>query len=244
MRWAACAASLRRSPLRVDSPPLLAPRGGCDAFGSGPWTGPAHKRFSPVRRCAPDCPRCAALLGAAEAPHPPPTRTSARNGSAPPTSRRAAWSVRVALVVETLGAAGKVVGGRAAKCLCGAEERRGTGVAHRPKAMRRAQPVRAPSTALARGCRPCEGSLRSGTEHRRGVDATRRPPQRSAAARAPTALHARSSPEASPRGLRSSLSSARSPRSRARAPSGRRPRTCRPGGTAGWFAPRGRCRRA
>jgi len=37
--------------------------------------GPSHGGFSPVLRCAPDCPRCAALLGAADArqqPHPRP----------------------------------------------------------------------------------------------------------------------------------------------------------------------------
>ena len=51
--------------------------------------------------------------------------------------------VRLATVLlfEPLGGAGKAVGGRAAKRLCGAEERRGAGVAHRLKAMRRAQPV-------------------------------------------------------------------------------------------------------
>ena len=90
----------------------------------------------------------------------------------------------------------KAVGGRPAARLCGAEERRAAGVAHRPKAMRRAQHVRAPSTvARRRRVTPVRGRvLRSPPqpEHRRAVAAQRRPPHRSADGRPPTALRARS----------------------------------------------------
>jgi len=70
--WAVFAASLRRPSLRAGSPALLAPRGDFDNSALG--TGPQTRRS---RRGVPLQPRCAALLGAAEAQHPPPTRTSA-----------------------------------------------------------------------------------------------------------------------------------------------------------------------
>jgi len=145
-----------------------------------------------------------------------PQRRSTRRPPAP--LREPTVQLATVLLFELLGGACKAVGGRAAERLCGAEERRGTGVAHRPKAMRRAQPVRAPSTGSSRSEMPAVRGrvLRSppGTDAlspderqslrtvfrlakakalasalaRRAVDATRRPPQRSAAARPPTAL--------------------------------------------------------
>ena len=93
--WATCAASLRRPAPRAGSPalggpearpfrPATARRFCCSsASTSGPWgagdnsgpgTGPRTRRR---RRGVPLQPRCAALPGAAEAQHPPPTRTSA-----------------------------------------------------------------------------------------------------------------------------------------------------------------------
>jgi len=129
---------------------------------------------------------------------PTPLRCAARRrtGAAPADHPRLCGVRHRASRASGTAVSRKAVGGRPAARLCGAEERRGAGVAHRPEAMRRAQPVRAPSTGSSRSeMPPVRGRvLRSPprTEHRRAVAAQRRPPHRSADGRAPAALRARS----------------------------------------------------
>jgi len=220
----------RRLPLRCGGRPFGPTPLRCSPRGAAAMhSAPAPERGRPInasrrsgaaRRTAPAALRCSAPQRRRTRRPPAPSREPAVQLA---TARRVASSALLALLVELLGAARKAVGGRAAERLCGAEERWGPGVAHRLKAMRRAQPVRAPSIGSSRSEMPAMRGrvLRSppGTDAlspderqslrtvfrlakakalasalaRRGVGAQRRPPQRSAAARPPTALLVRSS---------------------------------------------------
>ena len=189
--WAACAASLRRP--RFAPAPLRCSLRGAAAMHSAPAPGRgrpinASRRSGATRRTAPAALRCSA-----------PQRRSTRRPPAPlrePTVQLATGP-RVATTARSAPrraarCARNAVGGRAAECLCGAEERSAAGL-ERPRCV---DAVRAPSRGSSRSeMRPCEGrvvEVAPRSEHRRAVGAQRRPPQRSAAARPPTALLARS----------------------------------------------------
>ena len=152
--WAACAASLRRPARCAGSPALLAPRGDFD--NSALSTGPQTRRS---RRGIPLQPRCAALLGAAEAPHPPPTRTSARTDSAARDSasqRACSWrSSSSRSVLPARPWAGERRSASAAPRSAGA---RGLRIASRRCVERSLSEHRAQAARAAR-CRPCKGEF-------------------------------------------------------------------------------------
>jgi hypothetical protein len=153
--WAAVAASLRRPALWAGCPALLAPRGDFDNSALG--TGPQTRRS---RRGVPLQPRCAALLGAAEAQQPPPTRASARTIDARDDSAtRRAVAARGARSSRSACLARPWAGGRwrasAAPRSAGA---RGLRIAARRCVERSLFEHRAQADRAAR-CRPCEGEF-------------------------------------------------------------------------------------
>ena len=164
---------------------VLAPRGDFDnsALGTGPSDSARRRRGVPLQ------PRCAALLGAAEA-----LRRSPAHGLAGTTERlddercEPLVAARRAVASCAVGSR-RGAGGRRVRRLCGAEQRSAAG------AVRRAAPDR---REVFMG-RPRPGAGAEGiaaaprSEQRRGAGPKGRPPQRSGKRRPPAPLRARSS---------------------------------------------------